>query len=136
MKVEKENQLPKMFSTSMSCLLLALLLTSQADGLRILGLFSLPAVSHFYFFRPILRGLAEAGHNVTVVSYYPDLSANYTDLPLLADETLITMDVSVSDLLHYNRLGASHCSSLSRSIQCDGPTNRYLHFSMNSETTA
>ena len=91
-----------MFCTSMSCLLLLLLLTSQTEGLRILGVFSLPAVSHFFYFRPILRGLAEAGHNVTVVSYYPDPSANYTDLPLLADETIITFDVDVREPLHSN----------------------------------
>lgn len=55
-----------------------------ASSYNILGLFPHPGISHFHFFHPIMRGLAEAGHNVTVISHFPDKNpiANYTDLLL------------------------------------------------------
>lgn len=39
-------------------------------AVRVLGLFPHPAISHFRFFQPILRGLADAGHDVTVVGLF------------------------------------------------------------------
>lgn len=53
-------------------------------SLRILGLFPHPGQSHFHFFHPILRGLADAGHDVSVVSHFPDkhAPANYKNLRL------------------------------------------------------
>lgn len=55
----------------------------HGEALRVLGLFPHPGLSHFHFFHPIMRGLADAGHDVTVVSYFPDPKApvNYKDLP-------------------------------------------------------
>lgn len=51
---------------------------------KILGLFPHPGLSHFHFFEPILKGLAAAGHEVTVVSHFPNANPppNYVDLPL------------------------------------------------------
>lgn len=51
-------------------------------SIRILGLFPHPAISHFRFFQPILRGLADAGHDVTVVGLFPyeNAPANYHDV--------------------------------------------------------
>lgn len=70
------------------------------NGYRILGLFPVPIVSHFHFFQPILRGLAEAGHNVTVISYFPQQNAptNYTDI-ILDNQPVMTngIDLEVSD---------------------------------------
>lgn len=56
----------------------------HGEALRVLGLFPHPGLSHFHFFHPIMRGLADAGHDVTVVSYFPDPKApvNYKDLSL------------------------------------------------------
>lgn len=56
----------------------------HCEALRVLGLFPHPGLSHFHFFHPIMRGLADAGHDVTVVSYFPDPKApvNYKDLSL------------------------------------------------------
>lgn len=76
-----------------------LLLCAVTHGYKILGLFPHPAISHFQFFQPILRGLAEAGHDVTVVSHFPDKSplAHYKDLPLHSTQTLMnTVDLKVS----------------------------------------
>lgn len=57
---------------------------SPSNGYRILGLFPFPAISHNNFFHPIGRALVEAGHNVTMVSYFPDKNPpeNYTDIVL------------------------------------------------------
>ncbi|XP_062548930.1 UDP-glycosyltransferase UGT5-like [Armigeres subalbatus] len=65
-------------------LLLLGLAASPAWSYKILGLFPHPGVSHFYFFEPILKGLAAAGHEVTVVSHFPkdNPPPNYIDIPL------------------------------------------------------
>lgn len=56
----------------------------KCESLRVLGLFPHPGASHFHFFHPIMRTLADSGHDVTVVSQFPDSDApsNYKDLPL------------------------------------------------------
>jgi len=67
---------------------------------RILGLFPHPAKSHFNVFQPIMRELATSGHNVTVVSYFPDTNPpkeNYRDVILtgLPDTTnSVSLDVN------------------------------------------
>lgn len=73
---------PKVRSVLM--LMLALSTVDIANSLKILGIFPHPGLSHFHFFHPILRGLADVGHDVTVVSHFPDKSSpdNYVDLPL------------------------------------------------------
>lgn len=62
-------------------LLVLLKLINSICAHRILGLFPHPGASHFHFFHPIMRGLAEAGHEVTVVSHFPNKPAleNYKD---------------------------------------------------------
>ncbi|XP_055375679.1 UDP-glycosyltransferase UGT5-like [Condylostylus longicornis] len=74
------------------CLLLVIVFfSSLTNSYRILGIFPHPGISHFHFFHPIMRGLAENGHEVTVVSHFPDKSppAHYRDLPLTGQKTLV-----------------------------------------------
>lgn len=70
--------------------LLLFLLCYSSSSYRILGIFPLPIASHFTFIQPIMRELAEAGHNVTVISYFPDSSApaNYKDIQLTAQPVM------------------------------------------------
>ncbi|XP_049533781.1 UDP-glucosyltransferase 2-like isoform X1 [Anopheles darlingi] len=70
------------------------------DAYRILGLFPHPGLSHFKVFYPVMRGLAEVGHNVTVVSYFPDKDPlpNYQDLPFEGQEIL----TNSFSLQHFN----------------------------------
>ncbi|XP_070065012.1 uncharacterized protein [Drosophila virilis] len=76
--------------------LLAALLTLlcvQVDAgrpLKVLGLFPHPGVSHFHFFQPIMHALAEAGHDVSVVSHFPAKNPpiRYKDFPLTGTEKL------------------------------------------------
>lgn len=55
-----------------------------SESYRILGLFPHPAISHFRAFQPLLIELAALGHEVVVVSHFPDKNApgNYRDLVL------------------------------------------------------
>uniref|UniRef100_A0A336KCF6 UDP-glucuronosyltransferase n=1 Tax=Culicoides sonorensis TaxID=179676 RepID=A0A336KCF6_CULSO len=51
---------------------------------NILGIFIHPGKSHFDMFHPLMRGLAERGHNVTVISHFPDKNppVGYKDVVL------------------------------------------------------
>lgn len=72
----------------------------QSHSLRILGLFPHPGVSHFHFFHPVMLGLAQVGHNVTVVSHFPDPKApsNYKSLIIGGQETLVnSVDLAVNN---------------------------------------
>lgn len=63
---------------------LSLFIAAAADGYRILGLFPHPGRSHFNVFEPLLKALARKGHNVTVMSHFPQKSPliNYTDIDI------------------------------------------------------
>ncbi|XP_037048256.1 UDP-glycosyltransferase UGT5-like isoform X2 [Bradysia coprophila] len=76
-------------------LVVSILLTTtvipQSSSLRILGLFPHPGISHFNFFHPIMLGLAEAGHDVTVVSHFSDshAPANYENVIIGGEEPMV-----------------------------------------------
>lgn len=79
--------------------LCAITFIDLTEPLNILGLFPHPGISHSHFFRPIMRALAEKGHDVTVVSHFPDSAPhqNYKDLPLTKTQPLTnTGNLSVS----------------------------------------
>lgn len=76
-----------------------LLFCCATSGYRILGLFPHPGVSHFQFFHPVMKALAEAGHEVTVVSHFPvkEPIENYKDesFPTKQDLTnFVNLEVS------------------------------------------
>lgn len=92
-----------MDSKILVCLLAFFLAPSinSANSLKILGLFPHPGVSHFHFFHPIMRALADAGHDVTVVSHFPDKDApvNYKDLKLPSTNLLTNVvDLEVNHI--------------------------------------
>lgn len=77
----------------------AITFIESTESLKILGLFPHPGISHSHFFRPIMRALAEKGHNVTVISHFPDSDPhqNYKDVPLTITQPLTnTGDLSVT----------------------------------------
>lgn len=53
-----------------------------ATSYNILAIFTLPIKSHIYFAEPILKRLAQKGHNVTVIGYFPlkEKIGNYNDV--------------------------------------------------------
>lgn len=82
-----------------------LVLGQSSNGHRILGLFPHPGFSHFHFFQPIMTALAEAGHDVTVVSHFPNKEPheNYHDELLNnVDAGLLNfVSLDVSQLMKY-----------------------------------
>lgn len=95
-------------------LILALGLIECANGLRILGIFPHLGASHFRFFQPIMKRLAEVGHQVTVISPFPEKNPlqNYKDLALTgADE--LSVNLQVHTPLHMNFFRARISKSIS-----------------------
>lgn len=74
-------QVKTMTNSSLKLVAFFLLICCTTNGHRILGLFPHPGLSHFHFFHPVMKGLAEAGHEVTVVSHFPNKEPieNYKD---------------------------------------------------------
>ncbi|KAJ8922622.1 hypothetical protein NQ315_007654 [Exocentrus adspersus] len=67
---------------------------------NILGVFPHLGKSHVDVFRPLMKGLAEKGHNVTVLSHFPLTKPirNYKDISLGAGETFFeTFDMNKID---------------------------------------
>lgn len=64
--------------------LLLIYFTTPLQCYNILGIFIHPGKSHFDMFYPLMRGLAENGHNITVISHFPDKNPlpNYKDIVL------------------------------------------------------
>lgn len=71
----------------------------DAVSLKILGIFPHPGKSHFYFFHPILRELAVRGHDVTVISPFPDKNPpkGYHDLQIPGVVVQNSVDLNVSN---------------------------------------
>lgn len=74
-----------------------MIIDNQSNAYRILGLFPHPAISHYRVFEPILIGLAEAGHNVTVFSHFPSkvVRTNFTDVLMPGEILTAGIDFSV-----------------------------------------
>ncbi|XP_049816659.1 UDP-glucosyltransferase 2-like [Schistocerca nitens] len=75
------------FNPALLCLALVLLLCpagAPVEGARMLVALPLRAVSHFWLLQPLLRALAARGHQLTVISHFPQQSPlpNYTDVSL------------------------------------------------------
>lgn len=78
-------------------LLVATSFSTPTTALKILGLFPHPAISHFRFFEPVLRSLANAGHDVTVVGLFPwkDAPENYHDVIIPGEVLTNAIDLQV-----------------------------------------
>ena len=67
-------------------LLLVILSLKSTDGAKILGIFPVPAPSHYILGSSLMRGLAEKGHDVTFISPFPEKNppknGTYTDVLL------------------------------------------------------
>nr|XP_021186280.2 UDP-glycosyltransferase UGT5 isoform X2 [Helicoverpa armigera]WRX06240.1 UGT46A4 [Helicoverpa armigera] len=65
-------------------ILFAIFAVQHVQSANILGIFPHVGKSHFIAFEPLLKDLARRGHQVTVVSFFPqkDPQANYTDVSL------------------------------------------------------
>lgn len=75
-----------------------LLVISCSQSLNILGIFPYHGKSHFIVQKVFLRELANRGHNVTVISHFPqsDAPSNYHDISLAG--TIPTFEDSVAPM--------------------------------------
>ncbi|KAF7996922.1 hypothetical protein HCN44_002568 [Aphidius gifuensis] len=94
---------------------------------RILGVFGHYGKSHFDVFKPLLEELANRGHDLTVISYFPrdnnsELLKNYKDIGLAGpdDKFLNIVDVKdikhspltpILEVLYLNQLSAKSCTT-------------------------
>ncbi|XP_055375581.1 UDP-glucosyltransferase 2-like [Condylostylus longicornis] len=85
-------------------LLLIMILCSTTNGYNILGLFTIPIASHYYFAETLLKNLASKGHNVTVVSYFPQKTPleNFTDISIKGPDMKNFIDLSIFEPKHFH----------------------------------
>jgi glucuronosyltransferase len=83
-------------------LLLSICVAHGADGAKILGIFPLPGKSHFAVSSVLLKELASRGHQVTVLSPFPEKSPipNYTDIDIAAPRDDFMNTTGTVDYLH------------------------------------
>lgn len=94
-----------------SLLYVLLLLFSLSEAYKILGIFPYSGKSHFNIFEPLMKGLADKGHDVTVLSLFPQTKpySNYKDLILKKSQhdsmSSLSMDEFPNNRLrHYGAL--------------------------------
>ncbi|XP_018325091.1 UDP-glucuronosyltransferase 1-1 isoform X4 [Agrilus planipennis] len=93
---------------------------TNGETLRILGLFEHAGKSHHWVFDPLLRKLAEKGHDVTVISFFPQKTKipRFTDISL---ENLTYIGFEVWNLTRVQRTmmqTAVHLLELSAKRTC------------------
>lgn len=97
-------------------ILLIVYLATPLQCYNILGIFIHPGKSHFDMFYPLMHGLAQNGHNITVISHFPDKNPlpNYRDIVLEGLD-----DISLNNGV-----------DLSVSILCINVQEKYLFYSL------
>lgn len=81
-------------------ILLALMMCGITTSLKILGIFPYPGKSHFVVFEALFKGLADKGHDVTVISHFPQPKSyqNYKDISLKGTQEALIDIISLDDL--------------------------------------
>nr|QPA18386.1 UDP-gluconosyltransferase [Trialeurodes vaporariorum] len=92
----------------------------NVSGYKILGLFPYNGKSHFIMFESLMKGLAEKGHTVDVLSHFPlDTSMdNYTDFSVAGSIRVLTGQISleVFEEYRFDPLGINNIKFLYYSI--------------------
>jgi glucuronosyltransferase len=75
-------------------------LLGYSSGARILGIFPHVVKSHFIMSETLMKGLASRGHEVVVISHFPQkaLITNYTDISLVGSMPNVISTVPVDDI--------------------------------------
>ncbi|CAG9768050.1 unnamed protein product [Ceutorhynchus assimilis] len=70
----------------------------QCLASNILAVFIFPGISHFMMFQPLLKELANRGHNVDVVSHFPSTTPieRYTDISIRGLTQIVTNNLTFS----------------------------------------
>lgn len=87
-------------------ILVLLTLLGRSQGYRILALFSHNGKSHFDVFRVPLIALAERGHEVTVVSHFPEKQPpkGYKDIDVNVNNSILLDWMDLQDLVGRSRI--------------------------------
>lgn len=72
------------FLSLFTTIALLVFVPSPTDGLKILGIFPSPARSRFFVGKSIMKALHSAGHEITMVSVFPQQKPmkNWTDIDI------------------------------------------------------
>jgi glucuronosyltransferase len=83
-------------------LVLALLPVALNDGAKILGMFPIPAKSHLMVHKALMLELARRGHEITMVSGFPENKPvpNYTDIVVKTTLEDIAGGIRKPDTVH------------------------------------
>ncbi|KAF2881515.1 hypothetical protein ILUMI_24649 [Ignelater luminosus] len=78
--------------------LILLIILPCLNGYKILGVFPHPGKSHFDFFEPLMKELAHKGHEVTVISHFPQKIPlkGYTDISIVDGSHLKYNNVNIT----------------------------------------
>ncbi|XP_059045118.1 uncharacterized protein LOC131840922 [Achroia grisella] len=94
--------------TCFAILILTTILFNEVQLLNILGVFPFEGKSHSFVFNPYMLELAKRGHNVTVISHFPQKMPvqNYHDISL-AGKSKVLMDVFSLHRSYWSIIGIS-----------------------------
>ncbi|XP_018325094.1 UDP-glucuronosyltransferase 2B30 [Agrilus planipennis] len=85
-----------------ACVLILCTLPLFTNGLKILGLFSHSGKSHHQVFEPLLVALSEKGHDVTVISFFPQEKPR----PRFKDISLTNLSMPGSEVMNVDTKGS------------------------------
>lgn len=76
---------------------------SAANGANILGVFPINGRSHWVVYESVMKALAARGHNVTVITSFPQKTpvANYTDIDVSKAFSSAVNAISIDMVLTY-----------------------------------
>lgn len=121
-----------------SILLVTFNIINCIRALNILGIYPYPGKSHFLVFRVYLQELARRGHNVTVISHFPEREPlpNYYDISLAGSGKIVEDDLPIeksyktlfetSIFLIYT--GIENCKAMLQNKQVQNMINEKLKF--------
>lgn len=74
-------------------IIILLLFFAQINALKILGIFPHEGKSHFDVFEPLLKTLAQKGHELTVISHFPQVKPikNYKDISIRGENIYLNV---------------------------------------------
>nr|QBK47175.1 UDP-glycosyltransferase UGT42H1 [Chilo suppressalis] len=100
---------------------LVTILTCSSSALKILSVFPYPGKSHFIVVRVLLRELARKGHDVTVISYYPEKNPpqNYHDIVLSGESIAAEDSLSIEDFNYMSVIQTSFYLTLTGKENCE-----------------
>ncbi|XP_014479890.1 PREDICTED: UDP-glucuronosyltransferase 2B30-like [Dinoponera quadriceps] len=103
--------------------LLAILVTcdQSANGFRILGVFPLHGHSHWVMNEPLMKGLAQRGHQVDVITHFPQKKPvpNYTDISLFGSLPNVRNNISATEIQAFGGLSMKHLTEIAGNNICE-----------------